>query len=314
MKKGLTYSAAAKMIDSAATPLCLFLYGPEDYLKEDLAKRAESKLIGPGLKGFNYSTYDLAETPLAEALGAAESFPALGGARVVLIRNAQRLSRSKRDRALLHARLATPPDFLALLLIAGDIDAKAGILNDLPESVRPVHLKVLGEREVHRWLSSKASAIGLKLSPDAARALLDLTGGSMWQLSNELEKLRANVGDGGEALEADVHSLVPGSYKRSPFALTNAIRSGDRAVAAELVSELLERGESPVGLTALISSQVIRGWASVAGRVAGGGMPAGDVRRRLLLLCETDSCLKRSKVEPSTAAHLLVDALTRRGR
>lgn len=314
MKRGLTYSAAAKMIDSAATPLCLFLYGPEDYLKEDLAKRAESKLIGPGLKEFNYSTYDLAETPLAEALAAAESFPALGGARVVLIRNAQRLSRSKRDRALLSARLAPPPDFLALLLIAGDIDAKAAVLNELPESIRPVHLKVLGEGDMHRWLSSKASAMGVKLSPTAARTLIDLTGGSMWQLSNELEKLRANVGDGGEASDDDVLSLVPGSYKRSPFALANAMRGGDRAVAAELVSELLERGESPVGLTALISSQVIRRWASLADRVSADGALAGQVRRELLLLCETDSCLKRSKVEPSTAAQLLVDALTRRGR
>ena len=312
MKNAMSYSAAVKLIEKGSTPLCLFLYGPEDYLKEDLTRRAEARFIAPGMKSFNYSTFDLAETTVGEALAAAEAFPALGGARMVVVRNAQRLSRSKVDRELVNARLAAPPEALVLFFVAGDLDAKTPILGSLPAELKPVMLKGLGERDMDTWLTSRAEAIGLKLSPAAKSLLLELTGRSMWQASNELEKLSVNAAGREEVSEEDVLALVPGSSRRSPFALADAIRGADRSGAAELTSELLELGEAPVALTALIAGQTLRGWAACSGGLSAGSPLAKEFRRRALLLCETDSALKRSKVEPFLATQLMVDALTRR--
>jgi DNA polymerase-3 subunit delta len=307
----LTYSAAVKLIEKGVTPLCLFLYGPENYLKEDLTKRAEAKLLAPGLKSFNYSVFDLVESSLADALAAAEAFPAMGGARIVVVRNAEKLSRSKKDRELLSARLSSPPESLAIIFVAGDLDKNSSLLGALPARLHPVLLKTLAERDLDRWLSAKASSLDLQVTAGARRLLFDLTARSMWHISNELEKLKVNAGDKKEVSEQDVMTLVPGSAKLSPFALTNAIRNGDRVAAARIAAELLERGEVPVRLAALIGSQVFRGWASCAGTLPAGSPQAAEYRRLAMLLCETDSALKRSKVDSSLAAQLLVDALTR---
>jgi DNA polymerase III delta subunit len=153
--------------------------------------------------------------------------------------------------------------------------------------------------------------MNLSLSAGARRLLLDLTGRSMWRISNELDKLGVNTGGAEEVSEEDVMLLVPGSSEISPFALANAIRDGDRAGAASIAAKLLERGEAPVRLAALIGSQVFRGWVSCAGTLRAGSPLAAEFRRRAMLLCETDSALKRSKVDSSLAAQLLVDALTR---
>ncbi len=311
MRGGLTYSAAAKLIDRGVPPLCLFLHGPEDYLKEDLTRRALEAFLAPGMKSFNFSAYDLSDSPLEEALAAAEAFPALGGSRVIVVRNAQRLSRSKRDRELLKTRLTSPPQSLVILFHAASLDPKSGLLAALPKSISPVLLKSPADSEMDRWLAAKASAMGIEPAPAARRLLLDLTGRSMWQASNELDKLKVNLGERKEVTEEDVLSLVPGSSKRSPFALANAARGSDRRGAAGLALELLERGEAPVALTALISSQTLRSWISCGDRLAPGAPAAEEFRRKILLLCETDSAIKRSKIDPALAAQLMVDALTR---
>ncbi len=314
MPGALSYSAAVKLIEKGAPPLCLFLYGPEDYLKEDLLKRAETALLAPGLKSFNFASFDLAETSLADALAAAEAFPALGGARMVVVRNVQRLSRSKKDRELLKTKLAAPPASAAIFLVAGEIDAKSPALGALPGTVKPVLLKKFSDRDMEAWITSKAAAMGLKLSPAAKRALIALSGGTMWQVSNELEKLRVNAGGRDEVTEGAVLELVPGASRHSAFALIDAIRDGDRRGAARIASELLKLGEAPASLTALLSSVTFRSWASCAGRLSADSAPAGEFRRKALALCEADSALKRSKVDAALAVQLMVDALTTRRR
>jgi DNA polymerase-3 subunit delta len=314
MPRALSYSAAAKLIEKGATPLCLFLYGPEDYLKEDLLRRAEAKLVAPGMKSFNFSTFDLTEGSLSDALAAAEAFPALGGARMVVIRNAERLSRSKSDRELLKTRLAEPPGSLALFMSAGDIDRKASVLGSLPGAVKPVLLRSFDDRDMDAWVTSKAAAMGLKLTPAAKGALLALSGGTMWQVSNELEKLKVNVGERDEVTDGDVRDLVPGTSRHSALALADAVREGDRRGAAKIASELLKLGEAPASLTALLSSVTFRSWASRGASTSSDSPRAREFRRRALLLCEADSALKRSKLDPALALQLMVDALTMRRR
>jgi len=314
MAVAMTYSKAVKAVESGKTPICLFLYGSEDYLKEDIIKRAAAKLVPPAARSLNLAVFDLSETGLPDVLAACEAFPIMAGARMVIVRNADRLSRSKRDRELLSSRLATPPASLALFLVAGEVQAKSGVLAALPASIAAVNLRTLGDRDIERWLASKARAMGLSLSRRAAGLLLDLTERSMWSLANELEKLAANAGGEGEISEKDVLSLVSGSTEMPPFALADAVRRGDRKAAAAAALSLLERGEPPVKLTAMLGAQTMRAWAGAADRARRSAELSRSYRKRALILCEADSSLKRSKISPSLTTQLLADALTRRRR
>jgi len=310
MASVITYSAAAKLIRRSSLPLCLLLYGPEDYLKEELIRSAAEKHLAPDVRAMNLSAFDLEETSVEDVIAACEAFPFLGGCRMVVARNAQRLSRSKRMTERLFQALKTPPPTLLLFLVAGELETGSWLLKALPKSFKAVHLRAPREAELARWVGAKARSLGIELAPETARRLLDLAGGSLWSLRNELEKL-ALCTPKGQTLSAETADrLLSGSPDLSAFALADAVRRNDREGAAEAVVLLQERGEHPVKLTAIITSQVLRAWVAAEER-SGSADAAGKFKKRALLLCETDAALKRSKLDPELATQLLADALTR---
>lgn len=309
----LGYSAAAKLIDKGVMPLCFFLYGPEDFLKEELVRKARETLISPGLESFNYSAFDLVESSMSEALCTIEGFPALGGARVVVVRNADRLKRTKKDAELLKSRLSNPPPFLCFLLIAVDPNPSSAFLDALPRTLVQVVLRNPSERDMENWISAKVAEGGLSMTPSARRLLLDLTGRSMWRASNEIEKLVVNAGDRKEITDEDVTALVGGPVERSPFALTDAVAKRDRSAAASVAADMLERGEAPVAMAGLLTWQLVRRWGSSAERSPAGASGLKVFRHNAVVLCEADHALKRSKLKDALAAQLMVDALTRPG-
>ena len=307
----LNYSGALKLIGKGKPPLCLFLYGPEDYLKEALVKKAADAMIAPGLKSFNFSAFDLAESSIMDALSAAEAFPAMGGARVVVVRNADRLKRAKKQTEILKIRLAVPPPFLCLLLVSAEADPSAAFLGSFPPAFRQVALRNPSESELDGWISSRLKERGLSMDRESRRLLLALAGKSLWRLNNEFEKLCINAGDRNEITRDDVVALVGGSAERSAFALADAVGKRDRPGAALVAADLLDRGEVPVAMAGLLTWHLVRRWGSSTDRSPPGSPRMREFRRDAVLLCESDHALKRSKLAPPLAAQLLVDALTR---
>lgn len=307
----LNYSAAVRLINKKQLPLCLFLYGPEDFLKEELVRKATKANLAPSLKSFNFSSFDLADSSVAEALAALEAFPALGGARVVVVRNADRLKRAKREAELLKTGLSNPPPFLCFLLVATDPDPSSGFLKSLPPALTHVVLRSPSEKEMDGWLSAGSEERGISMGPEARRLLLALAGRSMWRISNEFDKLCINAGDRKEISGSDVMALVGGSPERSPFALADAVVKGNRATAASVAADLLDRGEAPVAMAGLLTWHLIRRWGSSADRLPPGAAMLQEFRRKAVTLAEADHALKRSKLERGLAAQLMVDALTK---
>jgi DNA polymerase-3 subunit delta len=309
----LSYSAAARLIDKGKLPLCLFLYGPEDFLKEELVRRAADSLVAPGLRSFNLSAFDLAEASIADALAAAEAFPAMGGARMVVVRNGDRLKRGKKDLEILRNKLSNPGPYLCFVLVAADPDPTSTFLKSLPHTLTPVALKSPSEGEMDAWLSDRAQSRGLLIGPRSRRLLMALAGRSMWRVSNELEKLCINAADRKEIAEEDVLALFGGPADRSPFALANAVAKGQRAEAASVVAELIDSGEEPVAIAGLLAWNLVRTWSSAAGRLPAGAALVRGCRHSAVVLCEVDHALKRGKLDRALAAQLMVDALTTAG-
>jgi len=307
----LSYSGALQLIGKGKLPICLFLYGPEDYLKEALVRKAADAMLAPGLRSFNFSAFDLAECSITDALSAAEAFPAMGGARVVVVRNAERLKRAKKQTEILKTRLAVPPPSLCLLLVSAEADPSAAFLGSLPSVFRRVALRNPSESELDGWLSSKLKERGLSMDPESRRLLLALAGTSLWRLNNEFEKLCINAADRKAITGEDVVALVGGPAERSAFALADAVGRRDRAGGALVASDLLQRGEAPVAMTGLLTWHLVRRWGSSADRSPPGSPRMREFRKDAVTLCESDHALKRSKLDPALASQLLVDALTR---
>jgi DNA polymerase-3 subunit delta len=146
-----------------------------------------------------------------------------------------------------------------------------------------INCQPLLERELPAWLNGQAAALGLQLAPEVVHALIEQMGTSLHALVNEMEKLRvygsaraeALAQPGGEVtllkigLEA-LAQLTAHGRQHSVFELTDAAGERRLADALVIVRHLLDEGEQPVGLVAVLTRHLRRLW------LAKGGVDQGD--------------------------------------
>jgi DNA polymerase III subunit delta len=180
------------------------------------------------------------------------------------------------------------------------------------------------------WVTRRARTQGRRMSPDAARMLVESLGDDLRMLASEIDKLSTYVGEGGEIGGDDVRALTPVARQSKVFDLTDALARRDTSAALALLHELLANGESPLGIVALTAFQT-RSLMQVK-LLSDRGMPAhqiasaagiapfvvekslrlarrftfGQLEAAHRTLLEIDTSLKRSRMTPELALDLLV--------
>ncbi|MGA3171254.1 MAG: DNA polymerase III subunit delta [Chthoniobacteraceae bacterium] len=98
-------------------------------------------------------------------------------------------------------------------------------------------------------IESRARQLGLRLSAEAVELLAMQTGGDSRQVDNELEKIDLYLGKARrEATAAEVRALVPLSRAGVVFELGNAFAARETSRCFALAEQLLDQGESAVGI------------------------------------------------------------------
>jgi DNA polymerase-3 subunit delta len=180
------------------------------------------------------------------------------------------------------------------------------------------------------WVIRRARTQKRRVTPEAARMLVESLGDNLRMLAGEIDKLGTYVGEGREIGAEDVRALTPIARQSKVFDLTDALGRRDTATALALLHELLAQGESPLGIVALTAFQT-RALMQVR-LLSDRGMPAHQIAataglapfvvdkslrlaRRFTFaeletahrtLLEIDTALKRSRMTPELALDLLV--------
>ena len=91
-----------------------------------------------------------------------------------------------------------------------------------------------------------ANSHGKPLSAEAAKLLVDLVGGDMGQLDQELAKLAIYVGTAKRIESSDVDKLVGNSRAETMWKIFDAIGAGSTAEALTILDRLFDQGEEPL--------------------------------------------------------------------
>src|SRR5262249_42472097 len=121
-----------------------------------------------------------------------------------------------------------------------------------------------------QWVSTQH---GKQLTAAAARLLVDLVGGEMGLLAQELTKLAIYIGEGKRIDVADVDKLVGNSRTADTWKNFDAIGSGRMAEGLGILDRLLEQGENPIGILGAMSWQLRK--LAQAARLNQQGAPLG---------------------------------------
>lgn len=161
-------------------------------------------------------------------------------------------------------------------LADGGIDAIAVLINRkkplkaIAEAVAAAggetrEFKQPSEKELPKWLAGQAEQLGVKIDPQASAELIAIVGkpakrasaSQQWspkrRLISELEKLATDVGPGGTIDRALVREAVSGETTAEVFDLTDAAIDRNHGAAIRNTVELLERGEAPPMIVAMLA-------------------------------------------------------------
>ncbi|MFO8148833.1 MAG: DNA polymerase III subunit delta [Trueperaceae bacterium] len=145
-------------------------------------------------------------------------------------------------------------------LAAGGVDAV--VLDASATAARQKRWRDLGQLRVlptprfgnlTRWVAQELEAAGVIVSGDVAGTLVDLFGEDLPGIAGEVAKL--GLLDGAITPER-ASDIAHRPASRSAFDLTDAIAAGDAASALRIARGLLEVGEAPVRVMAVLAWQI----------------------------------------------------------
>jgi DNA polymerase-3 subunit delta len=331
------YSELESRLDEKVEPVYL-LVGDQDLLRELAAKKLQNAVVGEfpsPFSPFNFERFDGENGDASRIVMSANMMPLLGGRRLILVKRASRLVESEPS---LQAYVEDPnPATVLVLDLDKKPDGRRKGWKDLEKKLAVVACDAPDPWELQDWVAEEGRGRGLKLGRDEVRYLVTEVGSDLRRLSNELEKLSLYAS--GDQLDLETMAEVLGRGRaQGVFKFIDAVASGDAGSALRQLGRLLEEGEPPLRILALLDRLVgqlrIAKDAQASGKkdsnLAGllGAPPSaakaigesarrldrGFLRRAVEALADTDRLLKSSRLPHRVVMEGLVLELARGSR
>ncbi|MCK4314981.1 MAG: DNA polymerase III subunit delta [Anaerolineae bacterium] len=339
-------------------PTFYIFHGADEFTRAETLADFKRRLGPPDTVDLNTTILDGGTLTLAKLRHACDAIPFLAEKRLVIVEGLLTRLAPRKDRELSTSQrelLTALADYLPRL----PETTRLVFIEDKPLPARHSMLRLAQREErgyvkrfdppdakvLPRWIEKRVRKYGGEIEPQAARQLAAVVGTdrsaersrrSLRLLDQEIIKLVTYTQSptGGQAITiADIETVVPYAQAAVVFDLVDALGRRDGRTAAQTLHRLLDAGEHPLGLLAMIVRQ-FRLLIQVKELKAGGSTPH-DIAKALRLhpfparklhtqathftaaqleavyrhLLDTDVAIKTGKIDPEVALDLLVAGL-----
>ena len=248
------------------------LHGEDEFSRAEQVAAFKEKIGDATVRDFNVTALDGRKVTLAELRHAADAIPFLADKRLVIVEGLLTRLGAGRGKA---GPDSGEPSGAAKELLAGLLD----YLRHVPDSTRLVFVEPKTLPPSHPalklavaqkgktviafdlpknatgWIEKRAQQHGGEIDRKAATALAQLLGSDLRRLDSEIGKLVTYVNAARPIAESDVTRLVSASIEANVFDLVDALGWRDGRRAMRELHRLLDLGENPLGLLAMITRQ-----------------------------------------------------------
>lgn len=211
-----------------------FLMGEEPYFIDKLAEFIGDSILSEEEKGFNQMVLYGKDTTLDEIVAIAKRYPMMAERQVVIVKEAQHLSRTIEDLA----SYADNPQLSTVLVICykyKKLDKRKKLHKALRKHALVFESGKLYENQVSEWIRTLLKGKGYSISHKAALLLVEYLGTDLSRISNELDKLLIILPAASEISPADIEEHIGISKDYNNFELKKAIGARDMRKAARIV-------------------------------------------------------------------------------
>ena len=244
------------------------IYG-DTFLVADRLRRVKTEAGAADLMDSNRHVVSAARARPDEVLAMCNSLPFLDTMRLVEIegvlasqqgtgggrRSGRRTASAAGAWSQLVDAVPTLPDTTLLIFVDGDVQQSNPLLRTLSENCAVHREATPNAQALLQWIKRRAEDKGSSITPPAMQVLAELVGGDLWTIDRELEKLSLYAA-GRDITDTDVHAMVPYAQEANIFAAVDAVMDGRPGPALRSLMQLIEDGQEPLYIIAMIERQL----------------------------------------------------------
>lgn len=230
-----------------------FLHGDEPFYIDSIAEELENRVVPESERGFNQFVLYGKDTDVAGVLSYARRFPFMSEKQLVLVKEAHKLGGidQKENQARLEEYALNPLNSTVLALcFQSNADERKTFVKAFNTHGVVVQSKKMYDNKLPEWVTRFCHTEGLKISPKAVQMIVDNIGNDLKRLTNEIRKVKVNIG-GDAGIDADaVERYIGISKEYNVFEFQKALTARDvmkaNRIATYFASNLKDNPLAPI--------------------------------------------------------------------
>jgi DNA polymerase-3 subunit delta len=208
--------------------------GEEPYYIDKLTEFIEENVLQEHERDFNQTILYGRDVTIEDVIGSAKRFPMMADRQVIIVREAQELSRTI-DKLEAYAENPQPTTVLVFAYKYKILDKRKKITKLLDKVGVVYESKKLYENQVGDWIKRVLAAQGYGIEPKAAAILVEFLGTDLSKINNELEKLKIILPKGHILSPSDIEENIGFSKDFNNFELRKAIGEKNQVKAYQII-------------------------------------------------------------------------------
>lgn len=204
-----------------------FFMGEEPYYIDRISQYIAENVLTDDEKGFNQMVLYGKDTTVDEVVANAKRFPMMAEYQVVIVKEAQHLSRTIENLSS-YAENPQPTTILVLCYKYKKLDKRKKLYKTIKKTGELFESKKLYDNQVADWIRRTLASKKYKISPKSCVMLVEFLGTDLSKISNELDKLTLIVPPSTEITPDLIEEHIGISKDFNNFELKKAI--GERNV------------------------------------------------------------------------------------
>ena len=230
------------------SPIYLF-YGKEDLLIEEFVDLIIQQALDENSKSFNLDIISNGNIDAKDLVSLISAYPLMSPHRVVIVKDIERVA----NKEFLLPIIERPVSSTIAVFITEKPDFRLKLYKAIQENGVVYEFKQLYDNEIQDWIKNKVASSGKSISIEAIQLIQSVVAKSLREIQNEIDKLLIFVGDKDAIDINDVATVVGLSRRFNIFELQKAIGKRDMSTALEILENMLNAGEDPIGIVVMLT-------------------------------------------------------------
>ena len=253
----LNYKAEVKALKDYGPERVYFLWGQEDYLREQFVSEIKKICIPEGEESFSYKLIDGGALNYQLLQDAVDALPFMTERSLVEIRDAKLNHLEDSDKYV--KLLGDIPDYCTVVFVQGtqyEPDGRLKLIKTLREKAKELCFTRQSQGALVDWIIRRFAAGGKAVELEAAQRLMFISGELMSGLIPEIEKVAAYA-KGEKVTVSDVEAVANRIPEAIIFDMTEFISQKKYNSAMAVLSELLsDKKQEVIPMLALLGRQM----------------------------------------------------------